>query len=96
MPRLLVVHCGFSEQPWPSKLARAIAHHAVSILSERVRPKDPTLLPLAKKLATFDFAGTPVNEALVRDLATGAFLQQQCNAVLVGGTGSGKPILRWP
>jgi DNA replication protein DnaC len=43
-------------------------------------------LPLAKELATFDFTGTPVNEALVRDLATGAFLQHQRNAVLVGGT----------
>ena len=50
-------------------------------------------LPLAKELATFDFAGTPVNEALVRDLATGAFLQHQRNAVLVGGTGSGKTHL---
>jgi DNA replication protein DnaC len=50
-------------------------------------------LPLAKELATFDFTGTPVNEALVRDLATGAFLQHQRNAVLVGGTGSGKTHL---
>jgi hypothetical protein len=50
-------------------------------------------LPLAKELATFDFNGTPVNEALVRDLATGAFLQHQRNAVLVGGTGSGKTHL---
>jgi DNA replication protein DnaC len=50
-------------------------------------------LPLAKELATFDFTGTPVNEALIRDLATGAFLQHQRNAVLVGGTGSGKTHL---
>ena len=47
-------------------------------------------LPLAKELAEFDFAGTPVNEALVRSLATGGFLDQQRNLVLVGGTGSGK------
>ena len=50
-------------------------------------------LPLAKELATFDFTGTPVNEALVRELAAGAFLQHQRNAVLVGGTGSGKTHL---
>jgi DNA replication protein DnaC len=50
-------------------------------------------LPLAKELADFEFAGTPVNQALVHDLATGAFLAQQRNAVLVGGTGTGKSHL---
>src|SRR5438128_1474188 len=50
-------------------------------------------LPLAKELTDFDFTGTPINEPLVRDLATGAFLQQQRNAVLVGGTGTGKSHL---
>src|SRR3546814_8514254 len=47
-------------------------------------------LPLAKEIADFEFADTPINEALVRDLATGAFLANQRNVVLVGGTGSGK------
>ena len=32
----------------------------------------------------------PVNETLVRDLATGDFLDQQRNVVLIGGTGTGK------
>ena len=50
-------------------------------------------LPLAKELTDFDFTGTPINQPLVRDLATGAFLQQQRNAVLVGGTGTGKSHL---
>jgi DNA replication protein DnaC len=50
-------------------------------------------LPLAKDLTDFDFKGTPINEALVRDLATGGFLAQQRNVVLVGGTGSGKTHL---
>jgi DNA replication protein DnaC len=50
-------------------------------------------LPLAKDIDQFDFAGTPVNEALVRELATGAFLAEQRNAVLVGGTGTGKSHL---
>ena len=50
-------------------------------------------LPLAKDLDDFDFAGTPINEALVRDLAGGGFIAQQRNAVLVGGTGTGKSHL---
>ena len=41
-------------------------------------------LPLAKDIDDFDFTGTPVNEALVRDLTTGAFLAEQRNAVLIG------------
>ena len=47
-------------------------------------------LPLAKDLDDFEFTGTPINETLVRDLAGGTFLAQQRNAVLVGGTGTGK------
>lgn len=50
-------------------------------------------LPLAKDLDDFQFEGTPINETLVRDLAGGAFLAQQRNAVLVGGTGTGKTHL---
>jgi DNA replication protein DnaC len=50
-------------------------------------------LPLAKEIAGFDFSATPVNEGLVRELATGAFLASQRNAVLVGGTGTGKTHL---
>jgi DNA replication protein DnaC len=50
-------------------------------------------LPLAKEIAAFDFAATPINEGLVKDLATGAFLAAQRNAVLVGGTGTGKTHL---
>ena len=50
-------------------------------------------LPLAKELADFDFTDTPINEALVRELATGDFLTHQRNAVFVGGTGTGKSHL---
>lgn len=50
-------------------------------------------LPLAKDIEDFDFAGTPVNQALVRELASGAFLAEQRNAVLIGGTGTGKSHL---
>ena len=50
-------------------------------------------LPLAKDLAEFDFTGTPINEGLVKDLASGEFIANQRNAVLVGGTGTGKTHL---
>jgi len=47
-------------------------------------------LPLAKELADLALDGTPVNAALIEQLATGAFLDQQRNVILVGGTGTGK------
>ncbi len=47
-------------------------------------------LPLAKEIADLTFDGTPINVDLVHDLASGAFLDSQRNAVLVGGTGTGK------
>jgi DNA replication protein DnaC len=50
-------------------------------------------LSLAKDLDDFDFADTPVNEGLVRELATGTFVADQRNVVLVGGTGTGKSHL---
>jgi DNA replication protein DnaC len=50
-------------------------------------------LPLAKDLDDFDFAGTPVNEGLVRELAAGGFVADQRNVVLIGGTGTGKTHL---
>jgi hypothetical protein len=34
-------------------------------------------LPLAKDIDDFDFTGTPINEALIRDLASGTFLAEQ-------------------
>ena len=43
-------------------------------------------LPLAKELTEFKFTGSPVNEALVRDLHGGGFLETQRNVVFVGGT----------
>jgi DNA replication protein DnaC len=50
-------------------------------------------LPLAKDIDAFDFGGTPINEGLVRDLATGSFVADQRNVVLIGGTGTGKTHL---
>jgi DNA replication protein DnaC len=50
-------------------------------------------LPLAKDIDDFVFDDAPVNETLVRDLATGDFLAHQRNIVFVGGTGTGKTHL---
>ena len=50
-------------------------------------------MPFAKEIEEFGFEDTPINETLVRDLAGGAFLEQQRNLVLVGGTGTGRTHL---
>ena len=50
-------------------------------------------LPLAKDLDGFAFSGTPINEALVRDLSNGGFLAEQRNAVLIRQNGTGKSHL---
>ena len=50
-------------------------------------------LPLAKELEEFAFEATDINETLIRDLATGDFLDHQRNLVLIGGTGTGKTHL---
>ncbi|MDX8437269.1 IS21-like element helper ATPase IstB [Mesorhizobium abyssinicae] len=46
-----------------------------------------------RTLTTSILPGTPVNESLIRDLAGGAFVADQRNVVLVGGTGTGKSHL---
>ncbi len=50
-------------------------------------------LPLAKDLDQFNFGGTPINESLVKELASGRFVADQRNVVLIGGTGTGKSHL---
>ena len=46
--------------------------------------------PLAKELSELALADTPINAELVAQLATGAFLEDKRNVVLIGGTGTGK------
>jgi len=41
----------------------------------------------------FTFGGTPINEGLVKNLATAAFVAHQRNVVPIGGTGTGKTNL---
>ena len=49
--------------------------------------------PVLKDLDKFTFKGTPIDEGLVRELATGSFLDGKRNGIFVGGTGSGKTHL---
>ncbi len=50
-------------------------------------------LPLNKKLSDFDFKSSSVNEALIRQLHEGSFLDEWKNVIFVGGTGTGKTHL---
>lgn len=49
--------------------------------------------PAHRDLAGFDFAQSRVDEALIRRLHTGQFLESAQNAVLIGGPGTGKTHL---
>lgn len=49
--------------------------------------------PVLKDLAKFTFADTVIDEALVRELASGVFLEAKRNAIFIGGTGTGKTHL---
>jgi DNA replication protein DnaC len=46
--------------------------------------------PAYKDLAGFDFQASEINEATVRQLHSCAFIDGAQNAVLIGGTGTGK------
>lgn len=49
--------------------------------------------PSHRDLATFEFAGTRIDEALVRHLHCGEFIHSAQNVVLIGGPGTGKTHL---
>src|SRR5271170_3156730 len=68
-------------------------HSVQQIVADLTAAEIAAKQPLAKELTDFEFSGSPINEALVRELAGGIFLAQQRNAVLVGGTGTGKSHL---
>jgi hypothetical protein len=83
-----VMIAGIKRQHAPARILGELL--AAEIAEKRARSISYQLtiakLPLAKDLDDFAFAGTPVNERMIRDLAGGAFLAEQRNAVLVGGT----------
>ena len=49
--------------------------------------------PTYKDLAGFEFAQSAVNEALIRQLHSGEFMEKAHNVVMVGGPGTGKTHL---
>jgi DNA replication protein DnaC len=87
-----VMSPGLKRQPPPPQIVGDLLKAEIAEKQARSIKYQMTIakLPLAKDIADFDFAGTPINEALVRDLASGAFLATQRNVVLIGGTGTGK------
>src|SRR4051795_9616057 len=80
---------------WPARVVGDLLKAEIAEKQARSIKYQLTLakLPLAKDLDDFAFADTLVNETLVRDLASGAFMAEQRNAVLIGGTGTGKSHL---
>jgi DNA replication protein DnaC len=90
-----VMSTGLKRQHAPPQIVGDLLKAEISEKQARSIKYQMTIakLPLAKDLAEFEFSDGPINEALVRDLADGAFLTQQRNVVLIGGTGTGKSHL---
>jgi DNA replication protein DnaC len=90
-----VMTAGIKRRHEPSRILGDLL--AAEIAEKRARSIKYQLtiakLPLAKDIDDFEFVGTPINETLIRDMAIGAFLAEQRNAVLIGGTGTGKSHL---
>ena len=86
---------GIKRQHEPPKIVGDLLSAEIAEKQARSIKYQMTLakLPLAKDVEDFDFTGTPVNEALLRELLAGTFITDQRNVVLVGGTGTGKSHL---
>lgn len=77
--------------PLLASLIRAELHHRnARSINYRI---SGARFPVLKDIDAFQFADTPVDEGLVRELATGTFLDGCRNIILIGGTGSGKTHL---
>jgi len=90
-----VMATGIKRQHEPPRIVGDLLQAEISEKQARSIKYQLTIakLPLAKDIDDFGFEGSPINEALVRDLAAGAFLAEQRNVVLIGGTGTGKTHL---
>lgn len=69
--------------------AEVAEREARSIANQMRRAK----FPVVRDLTNFDFSQSPVDEAVVRQLCIGTFMEQCHNIVLVGGPGTGKTHL---
>ena len=87
-----IVAVGIKRQHGVEKIIGALLKAEIAAKNARSINYQMTIakLPLAKELADLSFDGTPINGALIEQLSTGAFLVDQRNVVLVGGTGTGK------
>ena len=90
-----IVSVGIKRQHNVEKVIGALLKTEIAAKNARSINYQMTIakLPLAKELTDLSFDGTPINGALIEQLSTGAFLANQRNVVLVGGTGTGKSHL---
>ena len=77
--------------PLLGSLIRAeLAHRQSRSINYRI---SGARFPVLKDLDSFVFKDTPVDEGLILELATGAFIDAKRNLILIGGTGTGKTHL---
>ncbi|ACK50444.1 IstB domain protein ATP-binding protein [Methylocella silvestris BL2] len=77
--------------PLLGSLIRAeLAHRQSRSINYRI---SGAKFPVLKDLDAFVFKDTPADEGLIRELATGDFIDAKCNLILIGGTGTGKTHL---
>src|SRR6056297_2484826 len=90
-----IIATAVKRQHEPQKIVGDLLHAEISEKQARSIKYQLTIakLPLAKEIKEFDFEAAEINETLIRDLATGDFLDHQRNLVLIGGTGTGKTHL---
>jgi DNA replication protein DnaC len=90
-----VMAAGIKRQHVPPRIVGDLLQSEIAEKQARSLRYQMTIakLPLAKDIDGFYFTGTLINEGLVRDLATGGFVADQRNVVLIGGTGTGKTHL---